>query len=83
MQTDTDPLFQGEAASATGSQDNSPSFAQLYDTFIPVFIVAVITVAVFLILRRILTRNYAPRTFLKSLRPQYVSCVVTAAVKLR
>ncbi|KAL8790392.1 MAG: hypothetical protein Q9195_006410 [Heterodermia aff. obscurata] len=63
----------GEAGSATGDPGNSPSFAQLYDTFIPVFIVAVITVAVFLVLRRILTRNYAPRTFLKSLRPQYVS----------
>lgn len=56
--------------SSTNSEDNSPSLSQLVSTLVPVLVVAVITVSLFLVLRRLLHRNYAPRTFLGTLRPQ-------------
>jgi len=56
--------------SSTKDSNNTPSLSQLYATLVPVIIVAAIITTAFLILRRILRRNYAPRTFLGSLRPQ-------------
>ena len=56
--------------SSTQDSANSPSLSQLYSTLLPVFVVASIFTIGFLVLRRILRRNYAPRAFLGSLRPQ-------------
>lgn len=56
--------------SARQDSSNSPSLPQLYATLVPVIILAAILTTAFLVLRRVLKRNYAPRTFIGSLRPQ-------------
>lgn len=56
----------------TDPNKNSSSAYQLVDTFIPALAVAAVYVVIFLILRRSKRRFYAPRTYLGSLREQYV-----------
>jgi hypothetical protein len=47
----------------------SSSLSGLVSTLVPTLIIAVVMVSVFLILRRTQKRQYAPRTYLGSLRP--------------
>lgn len=54
------------------SDDNSPSLSQLYWTLVPAFLFAAAYVTLWLILRPKLKRNYAPRSYVKSLREQYI-----------
>ncbi len=49
------------------------SLSALVATLVPTFIVAAVYVCIFLILRKSHRRFYAPRTYLGSLREQYVS----------
>ncbi|KAL8847156.1 MAG: hypothetical protein Q9221_007786 [Calogaya cf. arnoldii] len=51
-------------------QEDDPSLSSLVSTLVPVLIIAVIFLTLFLLLRRKFKRNYEPRTFLGSLRPQ-------------
>src|ERR1700749_4074790 len=51
---------------------NSSSGRNLLATLIPVLLWAIICLIIFIILRRKCPRVYAPRSFLKSLEPQYV-----------
>lgn len=48
----------------------SASLSQLVSTLVPVAIVAAVYTSIFLLLRSKLRRNYGPRTYLGSLRPQ-------------
>ncbi|KAL9126623.1 MAG: hypothetical protein Q9217_004361 [Psora testacea] len=56
--------------SAVNDEDNSPSLSQLVSTLAPVALVAFIYVTLWLIMRPRLKRNYMPRSYLGSLRPQ-------------
>ncbi|KAL8894034.1 MAG: hypothetical protein Q9192_004690 [Flavoplaca navasiana] len=51
-------------------EEDDPSLSSFISTLVPVLIVAIVLVSLFLLLRRKLKRNYEPRTFLGSLRPQ-------------
>ena len=66
------PLTLSQSGSSTDPGKNSPSLSQFLDTLIPVALVAAVYVVIFLILRRRLKRNYTPRSYLGSLRPQSV-----------
>lgn len=59
---------------AGGPTDNVPntSLSGLVSTLIPTLLIAVVYVLVFLCLRRSQRRFYAPRTYLGTLREQYV-----------
>ena len=59
-----------QQASSVESEDNSPSLSQLLSTLAPVALIALIYVSIWLILRPRLKRNYTPRSYLGSLRPQ-------------
>jgi hypothetical protein len=48
------------------------SASQLISTFVPVFLVAVVWLAVFLFMRPRYSWNYSPRSSSKTLRPKYV-----------
>jgi uncharacterized membrane protein YccC len=58
----------------SSSTTNTPpvSLWGLVDTLIPTFVVAAVYVLIFLILRRSNRRWYAPRTYLGTLRDEYV-----------
>ncbi len=55
------------------SGSNSSSIENLLGTLIPVLVFSAVCVILFVILRRKYPRVYAPRSFLNSLEPQYVS----------
>ena len=65
--------------SAQDPKNNNRSVSGLVSTLIPIGIVAGIMVLVFLLLRRFQRRQYAPRTFLSSLREQYAFPTTTAS----
>ena len=54
------------------ARDSSNSLSGLISTLVPVFIYAVIFFTLFLILRRIARRRYLPRSYLGTLRKEYV-----------
>ncbi|KAL8749770.1 MAG: hypothetical protein Q9199_007489 [Rusavskia elegans] len=54
----------------SAQEEDDPSLSSFISTLVPVLVVAVIFVSLFLLLRRKFKRNYEPRTFLGSLRPQ-------------
>ncbi|CAO1596648.1 MAG: hypothetical protein LQ349_008130 [Xanthoria aureola] len=54
----------------SAQEQDDPSLSSFVSTLVPTLIVAVIFVSLFLLLRRKFKRNYEPRTFLGSLRPQ-------------
>lgn len=56
--------------SAQSSSKNNASLSTLLSTLFPVLLYAAIYFAIFLVFRRKFPRNYSPRTFLKSLRPE-------------
>ncbi|KAL8677127.1 MAG: hypothetical protein Q9186_006419 [Xanthomendoza sp. 1 TL-2023] len=58
------------AGSAQTSEKNDPSLSSFLSTLIPTAVLAFVFVSLFLLLRRKFKRNYEPRTFLGSLRPQ-------------
>ncbi|KAL8687083.1 MAG: hypothetical protein Q9224_005257, partial [Gallowayella concinna] len=60
------------AGSAQTSEKNDPSLSSFLSTLIPTAVLAFVFVSLFLLLRRKFKRNYEPRTFLGSLRPQLV-----------
>ncbi|KAL9628844.1 MAG: hypothetical protein Q9204_005623 [Flavoplaca sp. TL-2023a] len=51
-------------------EEDDPSLSSFISTLVPVLILAVVFISLFLLLRRKFKRNYEPRTFLGSLRPQ-------------
>ncbi|KAI4192973.1 MAG: hypothetical protein LQ346_004051 [Caloplaca aetnensis] len=51
-------------------EESNPSLSSFISTLVPTFLIAVIFLTLFLLLRRKFKRNYEPRTFLGSLRPQ-------------
>jgi hypothetical protein len=53
-------------------QASTPSLSGLIATLIPVGIVALVMTLAFLCLRRKYKRQYSPRTYVTTLRPQYV-----------
>ncbi|KAI4123378.1 MAG: hypothetical protein LQ338_005294 [Usnochroma carphineum] len=59
-----------DAGSAQSSSSNSPSLSSFLSTLVPTFLLALVFVTLFLVLRTRFKRNYEPRTFLGSLRPQ-------------
>ncbi|KAL8654494.1 MAG: hypothetical protein Q9210_001468 [Variospora velana] len=59
-----------DAGSAQDDENNNPSLSAFLSTLVPVLIVSFALVTLFLLLRRKFKRNYQPRTFLGSLRPQ-------------
>jgi hypothetical protein len=58
------------ANSTSDEQPKDSSLAGLYDTLLPVFIMAMIYVGIFLLLRKSNRRFYAPRTYLGTLREE-------------
>lgn len=52
------------------ARDSSNSLSGLVSTLVPVLVVAVPFYLLFLILRRSQRRQYAPRTYLGTLRPE-------------
>ncbi|KAL8856699.1 MAG: hypothetical protein Q9178_006656 [Gyalolechia marmorata] len=58
------------AGSAQEEENNDPSLSAFISTLVPTLIIALVFVTLFLLLRRKFKRNYEPRTFLGSLRPQ-------------
>ncbi|KAI4098507.1 MAG: hypothetical protein LQ339_006385 [Xanthoria mediterranea] len=54
----------------SAQEQDDPSLSSFVSTLVPTLVVAVIFVSLFLLLRRKFKRNYEPRTFLGSLRPQ-------------
>jgi hypothetical protein len=63
------------AAGQTGSNQNqgSSTASGLVSTLVPSLALAGVYVTIFLILRKKMPRNYAPRSMLGSLRPEYVN----------
>ncbi|KAL8706276.1 MAG: hypothetical protein Q9201_000652 [Fulgogasparrea decipioides] len=59
-----------DAGSAQDQESNDPSLSSFISTLVPTFLIALAFVSLFLLLRRRFKRNYEPRTFLGSLRPQ-------------
>ncbi|KAL8735485.1 MAG: hypothetical protein Q9181_002792 [Wetmoreana brouardii] len=59
-----------DAGSAQDEESNNPSLSSFISTLVPTFLLALAFVSLFLLLRRRFKRNYEPRTFLGSLRPQ-------------
>ncbi|KAL9004971.1 MAG: hypothetical protein Q9188_002219 [Gyalolechia gomerana] len=59
-----------DAGSAQDAESNNPSLSAFLSTLVPTFLLALVFVTLFLLLRRKFKRNYEPRTFLGSLRPQ-------------
>ncbi|MCJ1383845.1 hypothetical protein MMC17_006959 [Xylographa soralifera] len=57
-------------SSSSSPPDTTPSLSQLISTLIPVGLVALIMTLAFLCLRRTQKRQYSPRTYLSTLRPQ-------------
>ncbi|KAL8667993.1 MAG: hypothetical protein Q9168_007139 [Polycauliona sp. 1 TL-2023] len=57
-----------DAGKAQAQSD--PSLSSFISTLVPVLLVSIVFVSLFLLLRRKFKRNYEPRTFLGSLRPQ-------------
>ncbi len=75
----SDPRVGGARDNATSPNakhliagSNGSSGRNLLATLVPVMIWAVICTSIFIVLRRKSPRVYAPRSFLKSLDPQYV-----------
>lgn len=64
-------IYQGIArrASSSSTTTKDTSLSGLVSTLIPVFLLAAVYVAIFLVLRRKYTRNYAPRTYLGNVPP--------------
>ena len=75
-------LTPSQSGSNTDPGKNSPSLSQFLATLIPVGLVAAVYVVIFLVLRRRLKRNYSPRTYLGSLRPQSVPSYPTADFRI-
>ncbi|MCJ1390911.1 hypothetical protein MMC18_003772 [Xylographa bjoerkii] len=63
-------ILRRQSNSSTTSPDNTPSLSQLISTLIPIGLVALIMTLAFLCLRRTQKRQYSPRTYLSTLRPQ-------------
>ncbi|KAL9019845.1 MAG: hypothetical protein Q9185_002894 [Variospora sp. 1 TL-2023] len=59
-----------EAGSAQDEEKNNPSLSAFLSTLVPVLLLSSAFVTLFLLLRPRFKRNYQPRTFLGSLRPQ-------------
>ncbi|KAI4198254.1 MAG: hypothetical protein LQ348_002046 [Seirophora lacunosa] len=59
-----------QAGSAQDSDKNNPSLSAFLSTLVPVLLLSLLFIALFLVLRHRFKRNYEPRTFLGSLRPQ-------------
>ncbi|KAL8733580.1 MAG: hypothetical protein Q9166_001988 [cf. Caloplaca sp. 2 TL-2023] len=59
-----------DAGSAQDQEKNDPSLSSFISTLVPTLVLAAVFVTLFLLLRRKFKRNYEPRTFLGSLRPQ-------------
>ena len=70
--TDTAQRQIQEKDSNIGSakEDNSHSLSSIISTLVPVLLTAAVFFLLFLLLRARLKRNYQPRTYLGSLRPQ-------------
>lgn len=60
----------GDKNVGSAQRDSSPSLSGLISTLVPVLLIAAIMLTIFLLLRNRLRRNYAPRTYLGSLREQ-------------
>lgn len=71
-------LFRRDDPAPTDPEVNDTSVSGLVATLIPTLIIAAIYLIIFLILRRSHRRYYAPRTYLGTLREQYVSPSRTA-----
>lgn len=54
----------------SATKDDSPSLSALIATLVPVLVVAGVMVTIFLVLRNRFKRNYQPRSYVGSLRPQ-------------
>ncbi|KAL8995030.1 MAG: hypothetical protein Q9169_005156 [Polycauliona sp. 2 TL-2023] len=63
-----------EAGSA--QEEDDPSLSSFISTLVPVLLISLVLVSLFLLFRRKFKRNYEPRTFLGSLRPQERSPVL-------
>ncbi|KAL8803611.1 MAG: hypothetical protein Q9223_005322 [Gallowayella weberi] len=59
-----------DAGSAQDAEKNDPSLSSFVSTLVPTAVLAFAFLTLFLLLRRKFKRNYEPRTFLGSLRPQ-------------
>jgi hypothetical protein len=67
----TNTIGRRSSPSPTGSgSTGDASVSGLVSTLVPTLIIAIVMVTVFLFLRRTQKRQYAPRTYLGSLRPQ-------------
>lgn len=60
----------GDKNVGSAQKDDTPSLSGLIATLVPVLLIAGIMLTLFLLLRNRLRRNYAPRTYLGSLREQ-------------
>lgn len=58
---------------AGSAQSTTPSASALYVTLVPVLLYACLFFGIFLLVRSLYPRIYAPRTFIDGLTPQYVS----------
>jgi hypothetical protein len=66
-------LFRRDDPAPTDPAVNDTSVSGLVATLIPTLIIAAVYLIIFLILRKSHRRYYAPRTYLGTLREQYVS----------
>ncbi|KAL8977713.1 MAG: hypothetical protein Q9205_006542 [Flavoplaca limonia] len=63
-------ITSSNSQTSSAQEEDDPSLSGFISTLVPVLIVAAVFISLFLLLRRKFKRNYEPRTFLGSLRPQ-------------